>query len=321
MNNLALQQWKQLLAAKTSLEKLDDTATAVLETAWQRRHGHFNDWLAAVDDMPSGENGDIDLSCAAPLLKKDLSVDEQQVLQQTLQILMPWRKGPFAPCGIDLDCEWRSDFKYERLKASGIDFSGKHVLDVGCGNGYFMLRMLGDGAALTVGVDPSWHYFAQFLALQKLYQAERIVYLPLTLDDVLLNDMDITMSMGVLYHRRDPMQHLWQLRETLRKGGQMVVETLVVEGDERTVYMPPDRYAGMGNVWFLPSPAALCQWLTRLGLEVEYCSEPVATIAEEQRRTAWMDRFSLDDFMQPDYQATKEGLPPPKRVLIVARKP
>lgn len=320
MTNLALQQWQRLLAIKTSLKKLDNSATSVLEAAWQHRHGHFDDWLSVVNKMPDGQGGTIDLTCTAPLLEKSLSVDEQQALQQGLQTLMPWRKGPFAPCRIELDCEWRSDFKYARLKAGGINFRGKHVLDVGCGNGYFMLRMLGDDAALTVGVDPSWHYFAQFLTLQKLYQAERMVYLPLTLDDVLLNDMDITLSMGVLYHRRDPMQHLWQLRETLRKGGQMVVETLVVDGDERTVYMPPARYAGMGNVWFLPSPMALCHWLTRLGLEIEYCSEPVATTAAEQRRTMWMDRFSLDDFMQPDYQTTKEGLPPPKRVLIVARK-
>ena len=123
MNNLALQQWQRLLAAKTAFEKLDETATAVLETAWRHRHGHFSDWLAAVNEMPDGQGGTIDLTCTAPLLDKNLSGDELQALQQGLQTLMPWRKGPFAPCGIDLDCEWRSDFKYERLKASGIDFS------------------------------------------------------------------------------------------------------------------------------------------------------------------------------------------------------
>lgn len=319
--NVAQQQWRHVLAAKTSLARLDDAAMACLDVAWQRRHRDFDAWLDAVAALPDGQGGTIDLTADAPRLSKALSAIEQQALTGSLQALIPWRKGPFAPCGLYLDSEWRSDWKYARLRRSGVDFHGKHVLDVGCGNGYFMLRMLGDGAALTIGVDPSWHYFAQFLALQKLYMAQQMAYLPLTLDDVLPDEMDITLSMGVLYHRRDPLQHLWQLRETLRPGGHMVVETLVVSGDAQTVYLPPGRYAGMNNVWFLPSPAALCAWLVRLGLDVVYCSAAVATTAAEQRRTAWMPRHSLDDFMQPDYQATKEGLPAPQRVLIVAQKP
>ena len=94
----------------------------------------------------------------------------------------------------------------------------------------------------------------------------------------------------------------------------------MVDGDAQTVLMPPDRYAGMRNVWFLPSVAALHRWLARLGFAVEHTGAPVATTVAEQRATDWIDRFSLADFMNADFSATVEGLPPPQRVIIVARK-
>lgn len=63
--------------------------------------------------------------------------------------------------------------------------------------------------------------------------------------------------MGVLYHRRSPLEHLWQLKDQLVQDGELVLETLVVEGDENTVLVPGDRYAQMRNVYFIPSALAL----------------------------------------------------------------
>jgi len=114
---------------------------------------------------------------------------------------------------------------------------------------------------------------------------------------------------------------IWpQLRDTLRDGGRLVLETLVVDGDAQTVLMPPDRYAGMRNVWFLPSIAALHRWLARLGFAIAYSGETVATTSAEQRATDWIDRYSLADFMNADFSATIENLPPPQRVIIIATK-
>ena len=36
-------------------------------------------------------------------------------LRNSLKELMPWRKGPFHLLGIDIDAEWRSDLKWQRL--------------------------------------------------------------------------------------------------------------------------------------------------------------------------------------------------------------
>lgn len=310
----ALTQWQHALALKPALAAQDDAVRAALARATP--HGHFADWLATIAALPSPTAATIDLQSAAVSASGDTPPD----LETVLRALQPWRKGPFTLYGVHIDSEWRSDLKFARLLAAGVDFSGKHVLDVGCGNGYYSYRALGAGAKMALGLDPSWHYFAQFLALERLLGTQRCAYLPLTLDDCAPTGFDLTLSMGVLYHRREPLQHLAQLRDTLRDGGRLVLETLIVEGDAQTVLMPLDRYAGMRNVWFLPSVAALHRWLARLGFTVEHTGVPVATTSAEQRATRWIDRHSLADFMKADFSATIEGLPPPRRVIIVALK-
>ena len=221
----ALAQWQHALALKPALATQDDAVRAALARATP--HGHFADWLATIAALPSPVAASIDLQSAAV----SASGDTPPNLEAGLRALQPWRKGPFDLYGVHIDSEWRSDLKFARLLAAGVDFTGKHVLDVGCGNGYYSYRALGAGAKMALGLDPSWHYFAQFLALERLLGRQRCAYLPLTLDDCAPAAFDLTLSMGVLYHRREPLQHLAQLRDTLRDGGRLVLETLVVDGD------------------------------------------------------------------------------------------
>ena len=87
--------------------------------------------------------------------------------------------------------------------------------------------------------------------------------LPVTLEefDAGILHFDTVFSMGVMYHRKDPIHHLEQLKRWIKPGGQLILETLVIDGDETTCLVPPDRYARMKNVWFLPSVSALSRWL------------------------------------------------------------
>jgi tRNA (mo5U34)-methyltransferase len=117
------------------------------------------------------------------------------------------------------------------------------------------------------------------------------------------------------------MAFLTQLKDQLRKGGELVLETLVVDGDENTVLMAGERYAQMRNVWFLPSTAALTVWLSRLGFENIRVVDVNHTTLDEQRSTPWMDTQSLKDFLDPeDITRTIEGYPAPQRAVIVANK-
>lgn len=136
-----------------------------------------------------------------------------------------------------------------------------------------------------------------------------------------LNAFDTVFSMGVLYHRKDPLLFLTQLKDQLRKGGELVLETLVVDGDELTVLMAGERYAQMRNVWFLPSVDALKLWLARLGFTHIRLADISITTPEEQRSTPWMTSQSLSDFLDPqDNTKTIEGYPAPQRAVIVATK-
>ena len=100
--------------------------------------------------------------------------------------------------------------------------------------------MAGAGAKQVLGIDPHVPYVAQFLLLQQYLAEVAVDILPITLDDFpeRCAAFDTAFSMGVLYHRRSPIDHLLQLRDCLRVGGELVLETLYVEGDEGYSLMP-----------------------------------------------------------------------------------
>lgn len=197
------------------------------------------------------------------------------------------------------------------------------MLDVGCGNGYYQWRMLGAGAKYVLGIDPNLLFLCQFLAIKKYLPELPVWMLPFTLDDFpqQSESFEVVFSMGVLYHRRSPIDHLLELKDCLVKGGELVLETLIVEGDEQQVLVPQDRYAQMRNVWFLPSVAALKLWLKRAGYSNIRCVDISQTTTQEQRSTDWMTYQSLPEFLNPnDHNLTIEGLPAPKRAVLLATK-
>lgn len=283
----------------------------------EQAHAQFQDWLHAIQSLKLDahevffENG----------ILKAQGETEQEALLACLKALKPWRKGHFDLFGIDVDSEWRSDLKYQRLRQI-IDPQGLNILDVGGGNGYYAFRLLLDGARSCCIVEPSWHYFAQYYLLKQCLKISGSAFLPTTLDDTPLAPVfDLSLSMGVFYHRRDPLGHLLQLKNTIKNKGLLLLETLVIEGDEEALLFPEDRYAGMKNVYFLPSPALLQRFLRRCGFIIEHVSAPVPTTLAEQRKTEWLDSLSLESFLHPNGYKTIEDLPPPQRCMILARKP
>ncbi len=255
-------------------------------------------------------------------------VEAYTALREALMALHPWRKGPYRLHGVLIDTEWRSDWKWDRLAPHISPLAGRRVLDVGCGNGYHCWRMLGAGAAQVVGIDPTQLFLAQFQAISRQVASvdpsllRRIRLLPLGIEQVPpgLRAFDSVFSMGVLYHRRSPIDHLLALRDCLRPGGELVLETLVVDGDAKTVLVPGGRYARMRNVWFIPSPEALIGWLERAGFHDVRVVDVTVTSVEEQRATPWMRFQSLSDFLDPaDSSRTIEGYPAPRRAIVLAQ--
>lgn len=184
--------------------------------------------------------------------------------------------------------------------------------------------MLGEGAQQVFGIDPSELFLIQFEAVRKLLgDDQRVHLLPLGIEQMPeLNAFDTVFSMGVLYHRRSPLDHLLQLKNQLVAGGELILETLVVEGDEHTVLVPFDRYAQMRNVYFFPSALALKVWLEKTGfVDVRIVDENITSLGE-QRTTEWMTHNSLPDYVDPqDPSKTIEGYPAPRRAILIAKKP
>ena len=287
-------------------------------------HGDLNRWYDSINRLPSLHASETELNRNTVRigLKDDLSYAEQETLTTILEQFKPWRKGPFDLFGIDINTEWRSDWKWNRLENAITPLAGRTVLDVGCGNGYHVLRMAGAGADLVVGIDPTLVFNMQFQVLQRYLKEQRCWVVPVTLEQLpsAINAFDTVFSMGVLYHRRSPIDHLYDLKKLIRPGGELVLETLVIDGDENDILIPPGRYAKMRNVWFIPSAKALEVLLKRCGYRDIKIIDISTTSVDEQRATNWMTFESLADFLDPlDSTKTIEGLPAPKRATFTAQ--
>ena len=292
---------------------------------WQnKQHGDFAKWEKHLGFIPPITADNIDLKNAVKVENNfPISRGEQKSIEHHLRHLMPWRKGPYFLHGVHVDCEWRSDFKWDRVLPHLAPLENRLILDVGCGSGYHMWRMVGEGAKMVVGIDPTPLFLCQFEAVRKLLNNDRRAHLlPLGIEDMPpLNAFDTVFSMGVLYHRKSPFDHFNQLKDLLRPGGELVLETLVIDGDENQVLVPMERYAKMRNVYFLPSVPALIKWLEKIGFKNVRCVDVGTTTLEEQRRTEWINTESLEDFLDPtDHSKTIEGYPAPKRAVILANK-
>ncbi|MDD1643741.1 MAG: tRNA 5-methoxyuridine(34)/uridine 5-oxyacetic acid(34) synthase CmoB [Methylococcaceae bacterium] len=287
------------------------------------RHGRLAQWLSMVECLPklTATHHLLDDDVVQIGRSDDLPEADRMELEHQLKVLHPWRKGPYNLFGIKIDTEWRSNWKWDRLKNHITPLNHRLVLDVGCGNGYHCWRMLGVGAKMVVGIDPLLLNVMQFQLVRKLHGEAPVYVLPLAMEELPygLKAFDTVFSMGVLYHRRSPIDHLLELRDCLQPGGELVLETLVIDGRLGEVLLPEGRYAKMRNVWFLPTCETLISWLKRCGFTNIRLIDVTTTSVEEQRSTEWMQFHSLKDFLSTENpRLTCEGLPAPKRAIFIA---
>ena len=310
--------WPGML--NSSLEAHRNKLKQITETAIDGiNQGDLSRWLSAYDKLPEFPTATWIHGQNAITLKT--LTEHTFAAEDALKELQPWRKGPFQLGDVYIDAEWRSDFKWQRLLPSLPDLKNRTVLDVGCGNGYYMFRMAEHQPRLLLGVEPGLLQNVQFWAIEK-YANTGAAVLPLKVQDLPdgMTCFDVVFSMGILYHRKSPIGHLEQLKSLLSQKGTLVLETLVVSGDELTCLVPQGRYAQMRNVWFLPSVDMLCGWLKKIGFKNIQVIDESLTTPDEQRTTEWMKFHSLSEFLSANQKQTVEGYSPPKRVIITCQK-
>lgn len=339
---------------RTCSEIINATERAIAKL----NHGDLPRWLDALNLLPVIDQSvsarppppDITTQLSAPAIKVSISTPDEQVqatfeksIKAALVGLKPWRKGPFNIAGTYVDTEWRSDLKWKRVSPHLSDLTNRRVLDVGCGNGYYAWRMRAAGARLVIGIDPSMLFMLQFKLVQHFINDQRVQLLPLTLEGLPLQTpvFDTVFSMGVLYHRRDPMNHLQRLWHCLQPDGELILETLMLPGDSDSILRPADalpanaettqspsvapdrsgRYARMRNVWSVPTEGVLHQWLQQAGFSNTRTVDISQTTTDEQRSTDWMPFESLQQALDPENpERTIEGWPAPTRITLLARK-
>lgn len=290
------------------------------------KNGHIGTWNQLIENFPEVAADSFKISNGVLSIGRgdDLNQQSLERFKEQLKGFHPWRKGPFNLFGVGIDTEWRSDYKWDRVVPYLSPLEGRKILDVGCGSGYHCWRMLEQGAKAVIGIDPGILYVYQFLLIKHFLPDNLpITVLPMSLEEFPENSQtfDTVFSMGVFYHRQNPFAHLNDLRKALKSGGELVLETLIIDGGEGQVLVPDDRYAKMRNVWFLPTVETMMQWLGRAGFTEIRCVDENTTSFEEQRRTEWMHFESLQNFLDSENpKLTIEGHPRPKRGVFVCKK-
>jgi tRNA (mo5U34)-methyltransferase len=244
-------------------------------------------------------------------------------VRKTLLAMWPWRKGPFRIFGIDIETEWRSDFKWNRVISHLKPLGGRHILDIGSSNGYYIFRMLPHNPAMVMGIEPYTNFYMQFMLLNSLARRDNIFTLPLRFEEItgLTKKFNTVFCMGILYHRRSPIDFLRDIYSMMTADGELVLETLIVEGEEHISLVPEERYAKMPNVYFIPTVPVLISWLKKAGFRNSRCVDITKTDFNEQRKTEWVNTESLEDFLDAmDQTKTIEGYPAPVRAVIIAEK-
>src|SRR6218665_2968574 len=108
---------------------------------WEKEalHGDFKQWQKVLQHLPTTSTTHIELKDQVNFgLPEELSEGGRQRLEVLLKQLMPWRKGPFTLHGLQIDTEWRSDWKWDRVLPHISPLKHRTVLDVGCGSGYHL---------------------------------------------------------------------------------------------------------------------------------------------------------------------------------------
>jgi len=275
----------------------------------------------AIKGLPTVNDIEIKIGDAIEVISNSLSKEDEKYIYDTAKLIQPWRKGPFKISTTFIDSEWRSYIKYNLLKPY-FDIKDKIVGDIGCNNGYYLFRMMAENPKKLVGFDPFSIPYCQFKFLDHFIQSG-IKYELLGVEHVEFYEhkFDVLFCLGVLYHRADPIGSLKSLYKGLNFGGELILDTFIIDGEDEICLTPKTRYSKIPNIYFIPTINALKNWCYRAGFTEVEVLEISKTKLEEQRKTEWIDTESLNDFLdKEDKNKTIEGYPAPKRVYIKAKK-
>ena len=286
-----------------------------------KKDRRIESWLEILSRLPFTLNAEVELINGVNI---DFDIKDNDEIERLLLELIPWRKGPFRINDIFIDSEWDSEKKWKRFQKLNLDLDGKSILDVGSGNGYYAFRMVGMGADKVLCLEPNLVHVSQFYAINNFINSEKIMMIPERLEESGLanSKFDVIFSMGLLYHQRNPFEHLNNLKDLLADNGKLVLETIISPKECGTALEPSNgKYASMPNVHFVHTDNGCKSIFRNLSLQVHAESDLAVTNDNEQRSTKWMPFKSFESALNlQNKSVTIEGYPAPKRKFYLLGK-
>jgi tRNA (cmo5U34)-methyltransferase len=173
---------------------------------------------------------------------EELTSEQNMIWYDCACQLKPWKKGPLNLFGLEIDTEWRSDLKWARIQPHLPSLKDKVVCDLGCGNGYFMYRMLEYKPKMVIGIDPNLHALIEFNIFQRFSGVDNLFFEFLRADCLALfsNIFDVVFCLGVLYHTQDPIGMLQNIWHAMKSGGvsNSFISTTITSGHRKHIIDP-----------------------------------------------------------------------------------
>ncbi|MCM1984597.1 tRNA 5-methoxyuridine(34)/uridine 5-oxyacetic acid(34) synthase CmoB [Lyngbya confervoides] len=304
---------------RAAIAQLRQAATAQRQARSQQR------FAAAAQETAHflARGCDLDQPVVTVGQASDLSPTQTPILRKALQVFCPWKKGPFKVFGTEIDAEWRSDWKWDRIAPHIQPLHQRRVADIGCHNGYFMFRMAAQSPRLVVGFEPVAKHYWAFQMIQNWVRHPALYFEALGVEhlDLYPGFFETIFCLGILYHHTDPVGLLRKMHQALVPGGELIVDCQGIPGEMPVALTPRKRYAQARGIWFLPTQSCLEHWILRSGFRQIQWIYAAPLSVQEQRRTDWAKVESLAEFLDPDHpDQTLEGYPAPWRFYALARR-
>jgi len=170
-----------------------------------------------------------------------------------------------------------------------IEIKGKRVLDIGCRDGLFSFAAEKLGASKVVGIDndlsiPATEFLIPFFK-------SKVIMKQMNLYDLKPRNFglfDIVVFPGVLYHLRYPFWALKVIRDVLKVGGRLLIETAIWKGDPENSLL----FCPIGNE--SPYEGTSCTYYNQKGL-----IDTLSSLGFETEAVEWLDHEAEKQYNNP----------------------
>jgi 2-polyprenyl-3-methyl-5-hydroxy-6-metoxy-1,4-benzoquinol methylase len=186
-----------------------------------------------------------------------------------------------------------------------LDLKGKRVLDIGCRDGLFSFAAESMGAAEVIGIDNDLSPAATEFLIP--FFNSKVKMIQMNLYDLNPSDIgvfDVIVFPGVLYHLRYPFWGFKVIRDVLKVGGNLIVETPIWKGEHNNAML----FCPIGEA--SPYEPTSCTFFNEKGLVDTLKSIGFETLSIEYLDGSPREQVPPEDFVKRVKAGIKRFLSP-----------